>query len=720
MWGIAITLGSTGMALFYYAALLLEPDQSIQREIELCVFILIVVSLLYGNLVHQSCRLAFWRRLGAHRLLTRDQLESIYDRDAPKICVLIPSYREERHVLHQTILSAALAEYPERRVIVLIDDPPRGSAAEIDALEASRRLVTTINGLLAGQAHRIKIALSVLAEERRAGRIDARGELYGVADLYEEAAAWLDAQARQFESGPSAFAHTDRVFVDRIFVAPALAHRQRADRLRGGEPDAVAIRRHQRRLATLFQVEVGSFERKRYENLSHASNKAMNLNSYIGLLGGSWRSTESHGGVLRLEACEPSAATLATPAADFILTLDADSLILTDYMLKLASIMAADPRLAIVQTPYSAVPGPSSKVERIAGATTDIQYNLHQGLTRFGATYWVGANALVRLRALRDIRTTRKERGHEIPVFIRDRTVIEDTGATIDLIRAGWELYNYPERLSFSATPADFGALIIQRRRWANGGLLVMPDLVRHHRDQRWTVRRAGEFLMRSYYLGMPTLVSLGLLALLFYPFSDSLTIAWLPITAAPYYYLYGRDLKHCGYRWSDLLRAYSLNYILLPVNLAGVLSSIRQACTGRKAAFGRTPKIEGRTAMPFVHVLAQWSILGYTVLECSVDAASAHYVRAAFSLVNGGFLLYGLIAFVGVRASWQDFVAAIGISWPALWRRAAGALEAYARAWCLAGHEGVTGTVPAWLVPAARASKSAPVAYSAPEATGD
>src|SRR5262249_20278148 len=65
MWGIAITLGSTGMALFYYAALLLEPDQSIQREIELCVFILIVVSLLYGNLVHQSCRLAFWRRLGA-------------------------------------------------------------------------------------------------------------------------------------------------------------------------------------------------------------------------------------------------------------------------------------------------------------------------------------------------------------------------------------------------------------------------------------------------------------------------------------------------------------------------------------------------------------------------------------------------------------------------------------------------------------------------------
>jgi cellulose synthase (UDP-forming) len=60
---------------------------------------------------------------------------------------------------------------------------------------------------------------------------------------------------------------------------------------------------------------------------------------------------------------------------------------------------------------------------------------------------------------------------------------------------------------------------------------------------------------------------------------------------------LYGRDLTQCGYRWTDLARVYALNLLLLPVNLAGVILSLWQILTGRKAAFGRTPKIEGRTA---------------------------------------------------------------------------------------------------------------------------
>jgi cellulose synthase/poly-beta-1,6-N-acetylglucosamine synthase-like glycosyltransferase len=52
--------------------------------------------------------------------------------------------------------------------------------------------------------------------------------------------------------------------------------------------------------------------------------------------------------------------------------------------------------------------------------------------------------------------------------YIQDRTVIEDTESSVDLVAKGWELTNYPERLSYSATPPDFGALVIQRRRWAN------------------------------------------------------------------------------------------------------------------------------------------------------------------------------------------------------------------------------------------------------------
>ena len=33
--------------------------------------------------------------------------------------------------------------------------------------------------------------------------------------------------------------------------------------------------------------------------------------------------------------------------------------------------------------------------------------------------------------------------------------MIEDTESTVDLIDRGWRLYNYPDRLAYSATPPD-------------------------------------------------------------------------------------------------------------------------------------------------------------------------------------------------------------------------------------------------------------------------
>ena len=44
-----------------------------------------------------------------------------------------------------------------------------------------------------------------------------------------------------------------------------------------------------RRLAWTFDAELTAFERKQYVSLSHQASKAMNLNSYIGLMGGSYR-----------------------------------------------------------------------------------------------------------------------------------------------------------------------------------------------------------------------------------------------------------------------------------------------------------------------------------------------------------------------------------------------------------------------------------------------
>jgi hypothetical protein len=75
----------------------------------------------------------------------------------------------------------------------------------------------------------------------------------------------------------------------------------------------------------------------------------------------------------------------------------------------------------------NAFPDPASTLERIAGATTDIQYIIHHGFTEHPGTYWVGANALIRPKALDDIAEQDTERG--------------------------WSMLNYPERLAYSATP---------------------------------------------------------------------------------------------------------------------------------------------------------------------------------------------------------------------------------------------------------------------------
>src|SRR5947209_9390300 len=128
------------------------------------------------------------------------------------------------------------------------------------------------------------------------------------------------------------------------------------------------------------------------------------------------------------------------------------------------------------------------------------------------------------MTALREICKYRHERGHRTPVFIQDRTVIEDTGSTVDLIRGGWSLHNYPERLAYSATPPDFGSLIIQRRRWSNGGLLILPDLLAYLWQKGRLVGCFSEAAVRSYYLVSPALANFGLLLLLVYRFDDSVS----------------------------------------------------------------------------------------------------------------------------------------------------------------------------------------------------
>jgi hypothetical protein len=388
----------------------------------------------------------------------------------------------------------------------------------------------------------------------------------------------------------------------------------------------------------------------------------MNLNGYIGLIGGNYRVIAKPDGV-HLVHCAAEAATMSVPAFDYLLTIDADSVVLPNYASTLLPIMAADERIAVAQTPYSAFPGAPGLLERIAGATTDIQYLIHQGFTSYDATYWVGANAVLRVSALRDILRYTEERGHRIPVFIQDRTVIEDTDSTINLICHGWRLHNHPERLAYSATPPDFGSLIVQRRRWSNGGLIIFPDLLNYMWSKGQFARSVPETFMRAHYLCSPAVSSASVLFLLLYRLDDSLANFWLPMTAVPYYLMYARDLRLAGYNSVDLLHVYALNLLLFPVNLAGVLRSLQQILTGKKSPFGRTPKIGTRTATPLFYIAAHTILLGYLVIVSILDLKDGYYSHAVLGGTTFLMFLYGFTRFIGWREAAADARLHLGVA---------------------------------------------------------
>ncbi|MEB4615218.1 glycosyltransferase family 2 protein, partial [Leucobacter sp. M11] len=489
---------------------------------------------------------------------------------------------------------------------------------------------------------------------------------------YAFAAEWLE----RFAGEEALHDHVSEFFVEQVLLGLAsdlrltrLALQAAADQREA--PPAERIEELLRRLLWIFRAELCVFERKRYASLSHEPNKAMNLNSFISLMGGVFRQegTDQASTVLvrrgQHEASEPG--DLVVPDSRYLLTLDADSQLLRDYCIRLVYLLEQpeNERIAVTQTPYSSFRGAPTRIERIAGATTDLQYQLHQGMTHYDATFWVGANAVIRKAALNDIAETETVGGFTITTYVQDRTVIEDTESSIDLGTHGWSLKNYPERLSYSATPPDFGSLVVQRRRWANGGLLIMPKFFEQIRARRGSPDqvRASEWMLRTNYMVSITWASLGLLFLLFYPFDSRLLSPLVFVAALPYFLSMGSDLRDAGHRFSDIFRIYGFNLVLLPVNLAGVAKSVQQAITGQKIPFARTPKVASRTAAPAIYVAIPYLIVIFSVITALRDFQLQNWGNAAFAAFNAIMATWAIYSYIGLRNSLADIVLGV-VGW--------------------------------------------------------
>lgn len=627
-------------------------------------YLLIMTLLTFSALSYLLARQGFLHRSQRHRRIAKSVIDDHFDSSMPTMTVLVPSYREDTRVIRQTLLSAALQEYPYLDIKLLIDDPPNPTADDHIAIrDAARALPHQIAELLAAPAAQAREALDRF-ESHPASRRITSADAFDIAESYDAGAAFLEDLAGDQEL----IDHTDHFFADHIIGRLANDWRTIATAARNSVADDATLskrRVHQlyRTLAWTFSCSLDSFERKQFVSLSDEPNKAMNLNSYIGLMGGSYSIVETPNGT-ELQPSPSGTADLDVPDTEYILTLDADSVLLPEYCLRLVHLLEQpeNERIAVTQTPYSAYPGAATRLERLAGGTTDIQHILHQGMTEHNATFWVGANAVLRKRALDDIMEVEHDGTRVVRRYIQDRTPIEDTESSIDLVTHGWDLVNYPERLSYSATPPDFGALVIQRARWANGGLLILPKMWAQSRDQRrrGEHRRLGEVMLRLNYMASVFWASIGLLLLLAYPYTDRLLSPLVLLTALPYFIAMSGDLKSCGYKRTDVFRIYGFNLVLLPVNLSGSLRSLSQAVTGKKIAFARTPKVRNRTTAPILFVLFPFVLIAFSIFTVYRDVQSNNWAHAAFALFNALTCLWALVALVGIRNAAVDVVVNI------------------------------------------------------------
>ena len=175
---------------------------------------LVIMSLLACSaLAYLITRLGYYSRTRSHRRATRAELSQPFERSAPSLTVLIPSYQEDERVIRMTVLSAALQEYPDLGVVLLIDDPPEPKYAKPAAmLAAAKRLPGDIEALLAVPMGRFERALADWDEHFKTAGKPTVDDISTVASHYEFAATWMATYASDYEIVD----HADRFLVEQV------------------------------------------------------------------------------------------------------------------------------------------------------------------------------------------------------------------------------------------------------------------------------------------------------------------------------------------------------------------------------------------------------------------------------------------------------------------------------------------------------------------------
>ena len=289
-------------------------------------------------------------------------------------------------MIRLTLLSAALQEYPDKRVVLLIDDPPEPRYAKAQRLLAdAARAARRGRALLAEPARRFSDALARfeladVAQPARSARRAARARR--ALRLRRPVARPARRRPRRRPHRAVLRRRTSSDSSPPISASPAR-------RCAPPRPRTASIPRAQAHApvpATRLDVPGGAVE-LRAQALRVALPRAEQ--------GDEPQQLHRPDGRHATARCRPPPARCSHPAGARRRDLDGARLRLRPHarrrqraaarVLRCARLparaAARTPGSAVAQTPYSAYPGAATRLERIAGATTDLQHIVHQGLT---------------------------------------------------------------------------------------------------------------------------------------------------------------------------------------------------------------------------------------------------------------------------------------------------------------------------------------------------
>lgn len=146
---------------------------------------------------------------------------------------------------------------------------------------------------------------------------------------------------------------------------------------------------------------------------------------------------------------------------------DADQVPRPNFLRQTAPYLAANPRLALVQTPQYYTNSPDNELTAGAWEQQELFFGpICVGKNNYNAAFWCGTNALLRRRALEEINGLPQD------------NIAEDFLASLFLHQRGWQTLYLPQVLADGLAPPDLVSYAKQQFRWARGSLEI---ILRHN-----------------------------------------------------------------------------------------------------------------------------------------------------------------------------------------------------------------------------------------------